>query len=57
MALSIETPFQQVSRLKLPDGLVGKVCTALIVVAPSMAAIAWAVKLPWVFRSRASARS
>ena len=48
MALSIETPFQQVSRLKLPGGLVGKVCTALIVVAPSMAAIAWAVKLPWV---------
>ena len=48
MALSIETPFQQVSRLKLPGGLVGKVCTTLIAVALSMAAIDWAVKRPWV---------
>lgn len=48
MAPSIEALLQQVSRLKLPGGLVGKVCTTLIVVAPSMAAIAWAVKPTWV---------
>ena len=44
MALGIEA----VSRLKLPGGFVGKVCITLTAVAPSMAAIAWAVKLAWV---------
>ena len=34
------------SRLKSPGGLVGKVCTTLIAVALSTAAIAWAVRLP-----------
>jgi len=48
MALSIEALLQQMSRLKSSSGLVGKMCTTEIAVAPSMAAIAWAVKLPWV---------
>ena len=48
MALSIEALLQQMSRLKSSSGLVGKVCTTVIAVAPSMAAIAWAVKVPWV---------
>ncbi len=37
-----------VSKIKLSGGIVGKVCIVLIVVALSMAAMAWSVKLEWV---------
>ena len=44
----IQTILHNVSKIRLPGGMVGKVCTVLIVVAIAMAGIAWTVKLPWV---------
>ena len=40
--------FGSISNVKLRGGVVGKVCTVLIVVAAAMAVIAWAVKIVWV---------
>ena len=40
--------FGSVSKIKLRGGVVGKVCTVLVVVAVAMAAIAWAARLVWV---------
>jgi hypothetical protein len=40
--------FKSVSNVKLRGGVVGKVCTVLIVASLSMAIIAWAVHVVWV---------
>lgn len=37
-----------VSKVKLPGGVVGKVCTVLIFIAIAMAAMAWAAHMVWV---------
>lgn len=39
---------QNVSKISLPGGMVGKVCKVLIIAAISMAIIAWSVKIIWV---------
>ncbi len=39
---------KNVSKVKLPGGVVGKVCKVLIIVAVCMAVIAWSVKIVWV---------
>ena len=36
------------SKIKLPGGVVGKVCKVLIFIALAFAAIAWSVKVVWV---------
>jgi hypothetical protein len=48
LKIDLSQMFGSVSNIKLRGGVVGKVCTVLIVVAPAIAAIAWAVREVWV---------
>ena len=48
MDFDLQKIIHNVSKIKLPGGVVGKICKVLIIVAFSMAAIAWSVKLVWV---------
>jgi hypothetical protein len=44
----LQSILRNTSKIKLPGGMVGKVCKVLIVVALSIAAIAWSVRILWV---------
>jgi hypothetical protein len=48
MGFDLQSIIRNVSKIRLPGGMVGKVCTVLIVVAVAIAAIAWSVKVVWV---------
>lgn len=47
-SFNLQSMLQHVSNIRLPGGMVGKVCTVLIIVSLSMSVIAWSVKLVWV---------
>ncbi|MEW6667397.1 MAG: hypothetical protein AB1512_19505 [Thermodesulfobacteriota bacterium] len=47
-SFDLQSILSSVSKIRLPGGMVGKVCTVLVVVAICMAAISWSVKLVWV---------
>ncbi|GEM_PF-3007780 len=48
MDFDLQKIIHNVSKIKLPGGVVGKICKVLIIVSLSMALIAWSVKLVWV---------
>jgi hypothetical protein len=48
MPINFETIIQNVSKVKLQGGVVGKVCRVLIFVAVSLAAISLSVRVTWV---------
>jgi hypothetical protein len=47
-SFNLQSILHHVSKIRLPGGMVGKVCMVLIIVALSMVAIAWSVKIVWV---------
>ena len=47
-SFDLQSILHHVSNIRLPGGMVGKVCTVLVIVSLSMAVIAWSVKLVWV---------
>lgn len=48
MPLGLEGILQNVSKIKLKGGVVGKVSVILIVASLAMAAIAWSARVPWI---------
>jgi hypothetical protein len=48
MAFGLEGILNNVSKIRLKGGVVGKVSVVLIVVSASMLGIAWAVRKPWI---------
>lgn len=48
MQFDIEGILNNVSKVRLKGGVVGKVSVVLIIVAISMAAISWSVSIPWI---------
>ena len=48
LPFNLESVLEKVSKVKLSGGVVGKVCTTLIIVALSTAVICWSVGQVWV---------